>query len=146
MISATICGHLRIAETQKNVRTERAECFSIQTMLSVSLFIFLSCWRFFSTVGKFSLFSPKRAEPEYLSKVKPKTMGRNLTCNLDNLQVLSELCTHYDVPEDIECFNPQISEPFTNFAAIWCIFHSVIGFCGNLITLLAIPYATYRKR
>ena len=32
------------------------------------------------------------------------------------------------------------------FAGIWCIVNAVLGICGNLLTILAIPYAAKRQK
>ena len=45
-----------------------------------------------------------------------------------------------------ECFPSYITDTVAVLTGIWCIFNAIIGFTGNLLTLLAIPFAANRKR
>ena len=48
-------------------------------------------------------------------------------------------------PEN-ECFQKDISLEFSTFAGVWCIAIAAIGFIGNFLTLIAIPYASKKRR
>ena len=48
-------------------------------------------------------------------------------------------------PEN-ECFQKDISLEFSTFAGVWCIAIAAIGFLGNFLTLIAIPYASKKRR
>ncbi len=39
-----------------------------------------------------------------------------------------------------------INPTFGTIAGIWCILNSIVGFSGNLLTMLAIPYAAKHKK
>jgi hypothetical protein len=41
---------------------------------------------------------------------------------------------------------PDLDPWLVKVAGIWCIVNSIIGFSGNLLTLLAIPFASRHKR
>jgi len=41
---------------------------------------------------------------------------------------------------------PKVTYVLQRFAGIWCIINAVVGFFGNLLTLLAIPYAAWNKK
>ena len=45
-----------------------------------------------------------------------------------------------------ECFPSYINDTVAVLTGTWCIFNAIIGFTGNLLTLLAIPFAANRKR
>ena len=60
---------------------------------------------------------------------------------------LSKLCIENAQNNDLyDCFPEKITTTLSNFAGIWCIINAVLGFTGNLLTLLAIPYACWKKR
>ena len=48
---------------------------------------------------------------------------------------------------------PQVMEPFCRLKeqtaealnAVWCAINAILGISGNLLTLLAIPYAAKRR-
>ena len=45
------------------------------------------------------------------------------------------------------CFPESIMENGTGaILGTWCIINAIIGFFGNLLTLVAIPYASFNKR
>jgi hypothetical protein len=54
------------------------------------------------------------------------------------IQMFSDFCLQH--PEEFQCF-PQEMREISVFAGIWCIVNAVLGICGNLLTILAIPYA-----
>ena len=43
-----------------------------------------------------------------------------------------------------QCFSSD--HKLTFWLGLWCIINAVIGFAGNLLTILAIPYAANRKK
>ena len=75
----------------------------------------------------------------------------NISCdpqNYSSILYLSELCIGDNQHDggSYECFSNDISTTLSNFAGIWCIINAILGFSGNLLTLLAIPYACWKKR
>lgn len=44
------------------------------------------------------------------------------------------------------CYPANIPETFSTIAGVLCAVNALFGFSGNLLTLLAIPYATRRKK
>ncbi len=58
---------------------------------------------------------------------------------------LRQICVESSRPPDV-CFPRVISNAGSNFVGIWCAFHAAIGFAGNILTLVAIPYAIRHKR
>ena len=68
-------------------------------------------------------------------------------CNPENVYNLSHFCVSYKLMRhDIECFNRKVSPAFTDFITVWCILNAICGTFGNLLTLLAVPWAAYKKR
>ena len=66
-------------------------------------------------------------------------------CNESNIIEYSDLCLNEDPPQD--CYPSLESTP--HVTALSLIFHSFnifLGLAGNLLTLLSIPYARYRRR
>ena len=60
---------------------------------------------------------------------------------------LSKLCVENARNNEIyDCFSKEISDTLSSFAGIWCVINAFLGFTGNLLTLLAIPYACWKKR
>ena len=59
------------------------------------------------------------------------------------IQMFSEFCLQH--PEESQCF-PQQMRDSSVFAGIWCIVNAILGFCGNLLTIFAIPYAARRQK
>ena len=60
---------------------------------------------------------------------------------------LSTYCTDAsktDAEAEI-CF-PEDIRSFSTLAAIWCLVNAFVGFSGNLLTILAIPFAAKRKK
>ena len=99
---------------------------------ALAFFIFTSCrWTF--VVDTFTIMA-------LLAK------RENLTCTVANLVNMSQLCLREDLPDNNECFQKDISTSFSTFAAVWCIVIAAVGFLGNLLTLMAIPYARKKRR
>ena len=60
---------------------------------------------------------------------------------------MSNYCLTNNFPGDSECF-PYLNNTrvYSQITGGWCIFNAVIGFFGNLLTLLSIPFAAkYNK-
>ena len=81
------------------------------------------------------------------------TMGDDIhfnTCDPSNYSAileLSKLCVENARKKEMyDCFSKEISDTLSNFAGIWCVINAFLGFTGNLLTLLAIPYACWKKR
>ena len=68
-----------------------------------------------------------------------------LSCNTSSAALdLSDFCAGGG-NQDI-CL-PSIPRPTARIVVgVWCTIHSIIGSFGNLLTLLAIPYAIAKKR
>ena len=69
----------------------------------------------------------------------------HMTCSLNNSYLMSDLCLHNYSSHAEECFHNEI-QYWSLYAGIWCIFNSFAGFTGNLLTILAIPYAAKQKK
>ena len=77
--------------------------------------------------------------------------NKSISCDPSNnsaILILSKLCINDNRDNEIsdECFSKNISTTLSNFAGVWCIINAILGFTGNLLTLLAIPYACWKKR
>ena len=63
--------------------------------------------------------------------------------------LLSELCVNGTSTDEVECiqdYNDITYWFLRKLVGIWSILVGSLGFLGNLLTLLAIPYAAKRKR
>ena len=77
-----------------------------------------------------------------------------LTCNDSKLDIslllnISDYClTNPDVDFSKDCFPNELSGfTITTIAeGIWIIVNAVIGFIGNLLTILAISYAAHKNK
>jgi len=73
-------------------------------------------------------------------------------CSVDSIYEMSIACTSPDknfTYNGFSCLTHLEDEPLRTLrkvAGIWCIMNGVVGFIGNLLTLLAIPYASKRKK
>ena len=74
----------------------------------------------------------------------------NMECLESNTHQMSNLCLegwqngNWSITEN--CFPQDIDASITIFAGTWCSINSAIGFSGNLLTLLAIPYAAKKRK
>jgi hypothetical protein len=64
-------------------------------------------------------------------------------CNRSNIEEYSELCLGDNPPAD--CY-PNYNTTADSMFIVFLVLNMFIGLAGNLLTLLAIPYAKYRKR
>ena len=65
------------------------------------------------------------------------------------IYLLSELCVNGSNTENVECiqnYNDITYVVLRKLVGIWSILVGSLGISGNLLTLLAIPYAAKRKR
>ena len=71
-------------------------------------------------------------------------------CDPSNYSAISELsilCVEKAQNNEMyDCFPKEISTVLSKFAGVWCVVNASLGFTGNLLTLLAIPYACWKKR
>jgi hypothetical protein len=66
-----------------------------------------------------------------------------ITCNASTIIEYNTLCFSNDPPED--CYPDK--NPLSNIiCAVFLTLNIFIGLAGNLLTLLSIPYAKYRKK
>ena len=61
------------------------------------------------------------------------------------LQNISKICVEEPYTEEYPCYPDYLKKVGTYFG-IWCLFISFLGMIGNLLTMLAIPYAANRKK
>lgn len=66
----------------------------------------------------------------------------------EDIVVLSDLCVNEEYNEDLsECLSKDLQDCYVRKSlGSWGIFMIVVGCLGNILTLLAIPYAASRKR
>ena len=76
-----------------------------------------------------------------------------LNCSEDqpiSVYNLSHICLDLSlndsIKNELDCFPEQFTFATSTVVGTWCILNCVIGFFGNLLTLLAIPYAAKNKR
>ena len=65
------------------------------------------------------------------------------------IYLLSKLCVNGSNTENVECvqnYNDVTYVVLRKLVGLWSIFVGSLGISGNLLTLLAIPYAAKRKR
>ena len=76
--------------------------------------------------------------------------SETMKCNITNIKAMSQLCLdtwefglngNSTAPEG--CF---LQSTIGTITSIWCMIHGFIGITGNLLTLLAIPYAARKKK
>ena len=66
-----------------------------------------------------------------------------LTCSNDTTELLK--VSKFDHLSEEICF-PKPIRDISVYVGVWCVVISVFGALGNMITILAIPYATKRKK
>ena len=77
-----------------------------------------------------------------------------MKCERNETLSLSELCldkwqnlTINDDSNSTEnCYPDDVDHLFTNVLALWFLICSIVGVFGNLLTLIAMPYAAWKKR
>ena len=70
-----------------------------------------------------------------------------MNCSAPHVYDLSLFCTNQSKSDEESkiCF-PDDIRSYSVLAGIWCVINAVVGFSGNLLTLLAIPFAARRKK
>ena len=61
------------------------------------------------------------------------------------LQNISKICVEEPYTEEYPCY-PDYLKEIGPYFGIWCLFISFLGMFGNLLTMLAIPFAANRKK
>ena len=94
-------------------------------------------------------FSPKMCNETDLCC--DKGMLRDLCCDPNNstaINLLSKLCVDgSNINGTYHCFDERMTNcPYRNTLGLWAIVIIFIGVLGNLLTLLAIPYAARLRR
>ena len=73
-----------------------------------------------------------------------------ITCdksNQNDVYTLSKFCVNGSDWSNLECIHDIEEQSFSrNILGIWAIIVSVAGIIGNVLTLLAVPFAANRKR
>ena len=82
----------------------------------------------------------KKTKPDQF----PRMSSLNLTCSPENQEFLSHFCLEGANKLDPEC-SPMVGEVRV-VAGVICIVVAVVGFLGNLLTLLAIPWSVVNGR
>ena len=67
----------------------------------------------------------------------------NITCNHTTLLYFSNFCLLN--PNNSQCF-PSEYDNWIEAEIIFALINSLIGFAGNLLTILAIPYAAQKNQ
>ena len=80
--------------------------------------------------------------PGYQSKCNFAQME---ICNRSIIKNISRICTEQPHTEEYPCYPKYLKEVGVYFG-IWCIFICFLGMFGNLLTMLAIPYAANRRK
>ena len=73
---------------------------------------------------------------------------QNKSCNATTFMLLknmSDFCLNKEPDFSSQCF-PLDYHDLKVVEAVWCIFFALSGFTGNLLTLLAIPYAAKKHQ
>ena len=67
--------------------------------------------------------------------------------NQNGIYTLSKFCVNGSDWSNLECIHDIDEQSFSrNILGIWAIVVSVAGIIGNVLTLLAVPFAADRKR
>jgi len=75
-----------------------------------------------------------------------ETFGGNLTCSAaTDAFEMRKICVEMTNPPP-ECFPKVVPPGMSNFVGVWCAMNAIMGTCGNLLTLVAIPYAIKHRR
>ncbi len=82
----------------------------------------------------------------FLKEKNVNFVSSRIDCNgTENVFTLRLTCTEGPTAP-ANCFPVKISLTFRTFAGTWAIFIGLTGILGNMLTLLAIPYAAKRQR
>ena len=72
--------------------------------------------------------------------------NNSLTCDKENIFNLSKLCVDGSDNGSLPCLLKENMQPYHTAMGVWAIFVVVFAVLGNLLTLLAVPYAARKKR
>ena len=104
-------------------------------------FVSTQCYKYFKFKLEMDTIHPDLARQENGFRVEGSVEP--------NVFKVGDQCLNQSLPGYERAKLNSSQEQFTPFmstlVAIWCITNSVIGFSGNLLTLLAIPYAAENK-
>ena len=64
----------------------------------------------------------------------------NVSCNGSFLEEFSDFCLNPNNSFASQCF-PSENDGLRFAAGVWSIIFGIVGFVGNLLTIIAIPYA-----
>ena len=74
-------------------------------------------------------------------------------CERNETILMSELClnnwqnvTYLDSNVTVNCYPNDVDSLITEILALWFLICSTVGIFGNLLTLIALPYAAWKKR
>ena len=69
----------------------------------------------------------------------------NLTCTNSQLRKnFSELCLMYSDQSPEECFPSDFDLMFAE--GVWVVVNALVGFIGNLLIIVSIPFAAHRNK
>ena len=74
-------------------------------------------------------------------------MELSCSTNLSEILLISDLCTN-DLSRPLNgdlCFPKELAD-VSIYLGAWSIFIGILGFFGNLMTLIALPFASKRKK
>ena len=72
-----------------------------------------------------------------------------MKCERDTIHNMSEYClTAWETGSNLTdgCFQDAFGNIGGIIYSIWCFTNALVGFTGNILTLIAIPYAAKKKR
>ena len=84
-----------------------------------------------------------------------KSKISELTCNKttpEDMYVLAKVCVYAKNIDETECFPPNFNNPDSQDyqvrlgISIWILIVMIMAFLGNTLTLIAVPFAYFRKR
>ena len=71
-------------------------------------------------------------------------------CLSNNTLFMSKICLNSSINKQSDCFPNNYTDKdgidFATMAGILCILNAIIGTLGNLLTILALPFAARRKK
>ena len=71
-------------------------------------------------------------------------------CQANNTLDMSKTCLNTTINSIADCFPKEYLDDggigFATIAGILCVINAIIGTLGNLLTLVALPFATKKKK
>ena len=83
---------------------------------------------------------------EYIST---NLISSTMNCTKNNTYDMSEICLDTNINQKADCFPSEYKYndgQIAKIAGTLCVINSIVGFMGNLLTILAIPYAAKRNK